>query len=105
MTGTLQQLSDTRNWSSTREGFLRQTSSSSSSQVSTSAAGLSRSLTEAQTYSVEARRAEELASRLENQASWYEGSTAAGTLNVSQAHRAWGIGELESNAQNHENKK
>ena len=97
ITGTLQQLSDTRNWSSTREGFLRQTSSSSSSQVSTSAAGLSRSLTEAQTYSVEARRAEELASRLENQASWYEGANAAGSLNLSQAYREWGMAELEAN--------
>jgi conjugal transfer mating pair stabilization protein TraG len=97
ITGTLQQLSDTRNWSSTREGFLRQTSSSSSSQVSTSAAGLSRSLTEAQTYSVEARRAEELASRLENQASWYEGANAAGSLNLSQAYREWGMAEIEAN--------
>ena len=97
ITGTLQQLSDTRNWSNTREGFLRQTSSSSSSQVSTSAAGLSRSLTEAQTYSVEARRAEELASRLENQASWYEGANAAGSLNLSQAYREWGMAELEAN--------
>lgn len=97
ITGTLQQLSDTRNWSSTREGFLRQTSSSSSSQVSTSAAGLSRSLTEAQTYSVEARRAEELASRLENQASWYEGANAAGSLNLSQAYREWGMAEVEAN--------
>jgi conjugal transfer mating pair stabilization protein TraG len=42
-------------------------------------------VTEAQTYSVEARRAEELASRLENQASWYEGANAAGSLNLSQA--------------------
>ena len=97
ITGTLQQLSDTRNWSSTREGFLRQTSSSSSSQVSTNAAGLSRSLTEAQTYSVEARRAEELASRLEIQASWYEGANAAGSLNLSQAYREWGMAEIEAN--------
>ena len=97
ITGALQQLSDTRNWSSTREGFLRQTSSSSSSQVSTSAAGLSHSLTEAQTYTVEARRAEELASRLENQASWYEGANAAGSLNLSQAYREWGMAEVEAN--------
>src|SRR3546814_14479608 len=31
--GTLRQLSDSRNWSNTREGFLRETSSSSVSQV------------------------------------------------------------------------
>jgi conjugal transfer mating pair stabilization protein TraG len=95
--GALQQLSDTRSWSSTREGFLRQSSSSSNSEVSTSSAGLSRSLSEAQTYSVEARRAEDLASRLENQASWYEGSNAAGSLNLSQAYRDWGMAEIEGN--------
>src|SRR3546814_18603273 len=58
---TLRQLSDSRNWSNTREGFLRETSPSSVSQVSTSASGLSRSLTEAESYTREARRAEELA--------------------------------------------
>lgn len=54
-------------------------------------------MTEAQTYSVEARRAEELASRLENQASWYEGANAAGSLNLSQAYPEWGMAELEAN--------
>lgn len=54
-------------------------------------------MTEAQTYSVEARRAEELASRLENQASWYEGANAAGSLNLSQAYREWGMAEIEAN--------
>ena len=93
--GTLRQLSDSRNWSNTREGFLRETSSSSVSQVSTSSSGLSRSLTEAESYTREARRAEEMASRLENQASWYEANSAAGTLNLSQAYREWGMAELE----------
>jgi len=95
--GTLRQLSDSRNWSNTREGFLRETSSSSVSQVSTSSSGLSRSLTEAESYSREARRAEEMASRLENQASWYEANSAAGTLNLSQAYREWGMAEMETN--------
>lgn len=95
--GTLQQLSESRNWTSTRDGFLRQTSSSSNSQVSTSAAGLSRSLTEGQSYTVEARRSEELASRLDHQATWYEGSNAAGSLNLSQAYREWGMAEIEAN--------
>jgi len=95
--GTLRQLSDSRNWSNTREGFLRQTSSSSVSQVSTSSSGLSRSLTEAESYTREARRAEEMASRLENQASWYEANSAAGSLNLSQAYREWGMAEIESN--------
>ena len=95
--GTLSQLSDSRNWSSTREGFLRETSSTSVSQVSTSASGLSRSLTEAESYTLEARRAEEMANRLESQASWYEGNSAAGSLNLSQAYRDWGMGEIEAN--------
>jgi conjugal transfer mating pair stabilization protein TraG len=95
--GALRQLSDSRNWSNTREGFLRETSSSSVSQVSTSSSGLSRSLTEAESYTREARRAEEMASRLENQASWYEANSAAGTLNLSQAYREWGMAEIESN--------
>lgn len=93
----LSQISDSRNWSSNREGFLRETSSSSVSQVSTSASGLSRSLTEAESYTLEARRAEEMANRLESQASWYEGNSAAGSLNLSQAYREWGMGELEAN--------
>lgn len=93
----LSQLSDSRNWSSTREGFLRETSSTSVSQVSTSASGLSRSLTEAENYTIEARRAEEMANRLESQASWYEGNSAAGTLNLSQAYREWGMAEIEAN--------
>ncbi|KZX93037.1 conjugal transfer protein TraG [Erythrobacter sp. HI0019] len=95
--GTLRQLSDSRSWSNTREGFLRETSSSSVSQVSTSSSGLSRSLTEAESYTREARRAEEMASRLENQASWYEANSAAGTLNLSQAYREWGMAEIEGN--------
>ncbi|AIT79622.1 conjugal transfer protein TraG N-terminal domain-containing protein [Novosphingobium pentaromativorans] len=95
--GTLRQLSDSRNWSNTREGFLRETSSSSVSQVSTSSSGLGRSLTEADSYTREARRAEEMASRLENQASWYEANSAAGTLNLSQAYREWGMAEMEAN--------
>ncbi len=93
----LTQISESRNWSSTREGFLRETSASSESMVSTTASGLNTSLTEAQSYTIEARRAEELASRLEDQASWYESANAAGTLNLSQAYREWGMAEIEAN--------
>lgn len=95
--GALRQISESRNWSTTREGFLRETSSSSEALVSSSAAGLTTSLTEAQSYTLEARRAEELASRLENQASWYESANAAGSLNLSQAYREWGMAEIEAN--------
>lgn len=55
------------------------------------------SLTEAQSYSREARRAEELANRLESQASLFEGNSAAGSLNLSQAYREWGLVEIERN--------
>jgi len=95
--GALRQISESQNWSNTREGFLRETSSSSEALVSSSASGLTTSLTEAQSYIVEARRAEELASRLENQASWYESATATGSLNLSQAYREWGMAEIEAN--------
>ena len=55
------------------------------------------SLTEAQSYTREARRAEELANRLESQASFFEGNSAAGSLNLSQAYREWGLAEIDRN--------
>lgn len=95
--GSLAQMSDSRNWSSTRDGFVRSVSSSSSSSISSTASGMNASLTEAQSYSREARRAEELANRLESQASFFEGNSAAGSLNLSQAYREWGLVEIERN--------
>jgi conjugal transfer mating pair stabilization protein TraG len=95
--GSLTQMSDARNWTSARDGFVRSTSTSSNSSVSSAASGLSSSLTESQTYTREARQAEELANRLERQASFFEGSSAAGSLNLSQAYREWGLGEMERN--------
>jgi len=95
--GSLQQMSDSRNWSSTRDGFIRSVSTSSSSSISSTATGMNASLTEAQSYSREARRAEELANRLETQASFFEGNSAAGSLNLSQAYREWGLVEIERN--------
>ncbi len=95
--GSLAQMSDSRNWSSTRDGFVRSVSTSSSSSISSTASGMNASLTEAQSYSREARRAEELANRLENQASFFEGNSAAGSLNLSQAYREWGLVEIERN--------
>ncbi|MFZ5665742.1 MAG: conjugal transfer protein TraG N-terminal domain-containing protein [Pseudomonadota bacterium] len=94
---SLAQMSDSRNWSSTRDGFVRSVSTSSSSSISTTASGMNASLTEAQSYSREARRAEELANRLESQASFFEGNSAAGSLNLSQAYREWGLVEIERN--------
>jgi conjugal transfer mating pair stabilization protein TraG len=95
--GSLQQMSDSRNWSSTRDGFVRSVSTSSNSSISTVASGMNASLTEAQSYSREARRAEELANRLESQASFFEGNSASGSLNLSQAYREWGLVEIERN--------
>ena len=95
--GSLSQISDSRNWSNTRDGFVRSVSTSSSSSVSSTASGLNASLTEAQSFTVEARRAEELANRLESQASFFEGDSAAGNLNLSQAYRDWGLAEIEGN--------
>ncbi|QCB54657.1 conjugal transfer protein TraG [Sphingopyxis sp. PAMC25046] len=95
--GSLAQMSDSRNWSSTRDGFVRSVSTSSSSSISSTASGMNASLTEAQSYSSEARRAEELANRLESQASFFEGNSAAGSLNLSQAYREWGLVEIERN--------
>ena len=95
--GSLAQMSDSRNWSSTRDGFVRSVSTSSSSAISSTASGMNASLTEAQSYSREARRAEELANRLESQASFFEGNSAAGSLNLSQAYREWGLVEIERN--------
>lgn len=95
--GSLAQMSDSRNWSSTRDGFVRSVSTSSSSSISSSASGLNASLTEAQSYSREARHAEELANRLETQASFFEGNSAAGSLNLTQAYREWGLAEIERN--------
>jgi conjugal transfer mating pair stabilization protein TraG len=95
--GSLGQMSDSRNWSSTRDGFVRSVSTSSSSSISSTASGINASLTEAQSYSREARRSEELANRLESQASFFEGNSAAGSLNLSQAYREWGLIEIERN--------
>ena len=95
--GSLSQMSDSRNWSSTRDGFMRSVSTSSSSSISSTAIGMNASLTEAQSFTIEARRAEELANRLESQASFFEGNSAAGSLNLSQAYREWGLAEIERN--------
>jgi conjugal transfer mating pair stabilization protein TraG len=95
--GSLQQQSDSRNWSSTRDGFVRTISSTTSGSLSSAANGLSTSLTEAESYTREARRAAEIANRLETQASLFEGRSAAGSLNLSQAYREWGLAEIERN--------
>ncbi|WP_230291503.1 conjugal transfer protein TraG N-terminal domain-containing protein [Croceicoccus sp. Ery5] len=95
--GSLAQMSESRNWSSTRDGFIRSVNTSSSSSISSSATGMNASLTEAQSYSREARRSEELANRLERQGSYLQGNSAAGSLNLSQAYREWGLVEIERN--------
>ena len=97
ISGSLAQMSNSRNWSSTRDGFLRTVSTSSSSSISSTASGMNASLTEAQSFSREARRSEELANRLESQASFFEGNSTAGSLNLTQSYREWGLVEIERN--------
>lgn len=95
--GSLKQLSDSRNWSSARDGFLRTVNTSSNTSVSSRASGLNSSVTEAQTSSREARRAEETAHRLESQASYFASHSTSGNLNLSQAYREWGMAEMDRN--------
>ena len=95
--GSLKQMSDSRNWSSARDGFLRTVNTSSNTSVSSRASGLNSSVTEAQTNSREARRAEETAHRLERQASYFASHSTSGNLNLSQAYREWGLAEMDRN--------
>ncbi len=95
--GSLKQMSDSRNWSSARDGFLRTVSTSSNTSASSRANGLNSSVTEAQTSSREARRAEETAHRLESQASFFASHSTSGNLNLSQAYREWGLAEMDRN--------
>jgi conjugal transfer mating pair stabilization protein TraG len=95
--GSLSQTAESRNWNSVRDGFLRTVSTSTNSRVRSTAMGLNASLTETKTSTLEARRSEETGNRLEQQASFYAGSNAAGNLNLSQAYREWGMAEIENN--------
>lgn len=97
ISGTLSQISDSHNWTSTRDGFLRTVSTSTDSRVHSVATGLNASLTETKTSTLEARRSEETGNRLDQQASFFSGSNAAGNLNLSQAYREWGMAEIDGN--------
>ncbi|WP_088306569.1 conjugal transfer protein TraG N-terminal domain-containing protein [Novosphingobium sp. B 225] len=97
ISGTLHQISDSENWTSSRDGFMRTVSTSSNSRIRSTASGLNASLTETKTATLEARRSDEVGQRLEQQASYYSGSNAAGNLNLSQAYREWGMAEIENN--------
>lgn len=97
ISGTLSQISDSHNWTSTRDGFLRTVSTSTDSRVHSTATGLNASLTETKTSTLEARRSEETGNRLEQQASFFSGNNAAGNLNLSQAYRDWGMAEIDNN--------
>lgn len=97
ISGALRQISDSHNRTSTREGFMRTVSTSSNSQVHSAATGLNCSLTETRTSSLEARRSEEAGRRLEDQASYHAGTSAAGNLNLSQSYRKWCMAEIENN--------
>lgn len=95
--GSLSQTAESRNWNTTRDGFLRTVSTSTNGRVHSTASGLNASLTETKTSTIEARRSEETGNRLEQQASFFAGSNAAGNLNLSQAYREWGMAEIDNN--------
>ena len=95
--GSLSQRSESHNWNSTRDGFLRTVSTSTNSRVHSTASGLNASLTDTKTSTLEARRSEETGNRLEQQTSYFSGSNAGGNLNLSQAYREWGMAEIETN--------
>lgn len=95
--GTMSQISTNRNWTQSREAFERETSTSSVSQISSQSSGITRSLTEAESYTKEARKSQEMSSRLEEQASWFETNSVAGSLNLSQDYRQWGMAEMAAN--------
>lgn len=97
ISGTLRQISDSHNWTSSRDGFLRTVNTSTDSRVHSTASGLNASLTDTKTSTLEARRSEETGNRLEDQASYYSGTNAAGNLNLSQTYREWGMAEIENN--------
>ncbi len=82
---------------SARDGFLRTVSTTSNTSISSKASGLNSSVTEAQSNSREARRAEETAHRLESQASYFASHSTSGNLNLSQTYREWGLAEMDQN--------
>ncbi len=90
----LESWSTNRSWSDNRDTFERSVSTSSRSDVSSNASGISRSLSEAQSFSREARRFYEAADRLESRWSTHESEGVNGSLNTSDAFLAFARAEI-----------
>ena len=94
--GALEQWSTSRGWSNNRDAFSRSVSTSSRSDVSSQASGISSSVTNAETQSREARRYFETASRLESRWSLSDGRSVAGSLNTTDAFLDFARAEIAS---------
>jgi conjugal transfer mating pair stabilization protein TraG len=94
--GALEQWSTNRGWSNNRDAFNRSVSTSSRSDVSSQASGISSSVTNAETQSREARRYFETASRLESRWSLSDGRSVAGSLNTTDAFLDFARAEIAS---------
>jgi conjugal transfer mating pair stabilization protein TraG len=94
--GALEQWSTNRGWSNNRDVFNRSVSTSSRSDVSSQASGISSSVTNAETHSREARRYFETASRLESRWSLSDGRSVAGSLNTTDAFLDFARAEIAS---------
>jgi conjugal transfer mating pair stabilization protein TraG len=90
----LEQWSSSRGWSENQDAFERSIATSSRSDVTSNASGISSSIIEAQTFSREARRYFETAERLEASWSVRDGEGIAGSLNTSDAFLEFARGEI-----------
>jgi len=90
----LESWSTNHGWSQNRDAFERSVATSSRSDVSSNASGISLSLTEAQSFSREARRFYEEADRLETRWSARDGEGVSGSLNTSDAFLAFARAEI-----------
>ena len=90
----LESWSANHGWSQNRDAFERAVATSSRSDVSSNASGISSSLVEAQNFNREARRFYEEADRLETRWSARDGEGVSGSLNTSDAFLAFARAEI-----------
>ena len=90
----LQSWATNHGWSQNRDAFDRSVSTSSRSDVTAKASGLSSSVTDAQSFSREARRYFEESNRLEARWSTRDSNGISGSLNTSDAFLAFARAEI-----------
>ncbi len=90
----LKQWSNNRSWSKNRDTFQQSIISASQSNTSSTASGISSSLTQAQSLSREARQLYETADRLEQRWSAQDGRGVSGALNTSDAFLSFARSEI-----------